>query len=91
MHTHTLPVLYSLRQCPYAMRARLSPLLAGQDVLLRDVVMGIKPSEMLDASPKGYDKSASMARLTGRLDIHLSKEIKPLTDMVDQQRVTTCD
>lgn len=53
MDTRALPILYSLRQCPYAMRARLILLLAGQPVLLRDVVMQNKPKEMLTASPKG--------------------------------------
>lgn len=49
----TPPVLYSLRLCPYAMRARLGLLLAKQAVLLRDVVLSNKPSEMLAASSKG--------------------------------------
>ncbi|MCW8900271.1 MAG: glutathione S-transferase [Gammaproteobacteria bacterium] len=47
------PILYSLRQCPYAMRARISLLLAKQTVLLRDIVMKNIPSEMLAVSPKG--------------------------------------
>ena len=49
----TLPVLYSLQNCPYAMRARLALLLAQQKVLLRAVTMKDKPAEMLLASPKG--------------------------------------
>ncbi len=48
-----LPILYSLRQCPYAMRARMGLLLAEQAVLLRDIVMTNIPTEMLDVSPKG--------------------------------------
>ena len=47
------PVLYSLRQCPYAMRARIGVLLANQSVVLRDIVMTNIPTEMLTASPKG--------------------------------------
>jgi len=47
------PILYSLRQCPYAMRARIGLLLAKQTVLLRDIVMTNIPSEMFTASPKG--------------------------------------
>lgn len=46
------PILYSLRQCPYAMRARIGLLLARQTVLLRDIVMKNKPPEMLAASQK---------------------------------------
>lgn len=49
----SLPILYSLRQCPYAMRARIGLLLARQTVLLRDIVMTNIPDEMLTVSPKG--------------------------------------
>jgi glutathione S-transferase len=48
-----LPILYSLQHCPYAMRARLGILLAGQSVLIRAVVTKNKPAEMLALSPKG--------------------------------------
>ena len=49
----TLPILYSLQNCPYAMRARLAILLAQQTVVLRAIVMQNKPPEMLVLSPKG--------------------------------------
>ncbi|MEI6895689.1 MAG: glutathione S-transferase [Colwellia sp.] len=48
-----LPVLYSLRNCPYAMRARLAIFKAKQTVLLRDLVLSNKPVEMITASSKG--------------------------------------
>ncbi len=48
-----LPILYSFRRCPYAMRARLALLISGQAVALREVVLRSKPAEMLAASPKG--------------------------------------
>lgn len=48
-----LPILYSLQNCPYAMRARLAILLARQTVMLRAIVMQNKPAEMLALSPKG--------------------------------------
>jgi glutathione S-transferase len=47
-----LPILYSLRNCPYAMRARIAIFKAKQTVLLRDIVLSNKPQEMLAASPK---------------------------------------
>jgi len=47
------PVFYSLRRCPYAMRARMGLLLAKQPVMLRDIVTKNKPPELLLASPKG--------------------------------------
>ncbi|TCI01326.1 glutathione S-transferase [Corallincola luteus] len=47
-----LPVLYSLRNCPYAMRARMAIFKAKQPVALRNVVLSDKPKEMIEASPK---------------------------------------
>ncbi len=48
-----LPVLYSFRRCPYAMRARLALSISGEAHELREVVLRAKPAEMLAASPKG--------------------------------------
>lgn len=48
----SLPILYSLQNCPYAMRARLGLLLAQQAVMLRAVIMKNKPAAMLAVSPK---------------------------------------
>ncbi|MEM8936362.1 MAG: glutathione S-transferase [Pseudomonadota bacterium] len=48
-----LPVLYSFRRCPYAMRARMALMISGTPVRLREVVLKDKPVEMLEASPKG--------------------------------------
>jgi len=48
-----LPILYSFRRCPYAMRARLALYYAGQTVELREVVLKDKPKQMLEASSKG--------------------------------------
>lgn len=48
-----LPVLYSFRRCPYAMRARLGLLGAAIKVELREIILRHKPLQMLDASPKG--------------------------------------
>ena len=48
-----LPVLYSFRRCPYAMRARLALLVSGQRCELREVLLRDKPAEMLAVSPKG--------------------------------------
>ena len=48
----TLPVLYSFRRCPYAMRARLALAISGQACELREVVLKAKPAELLRASAK---------------------------------------
>ncbi len=48
-----LPILYSFRRCPYAMRARLALAVSAQPYDLREVVLRNKPADMLAASPKG--------------------------------------
>ena len=53
MPSSRLPVLYSFRRCPYAMRARLAIQAAGLECRLREVVLRDKPQEMLEVSPKG--------------------------------------
>lgn len=47
-----LPVLYSFRRCPYAMRARLAISASGQRCELREVVLRDKPAGLIAASPK---------------------------------------
>ena len=49
----TLPVLYSFRRCPYAMRARMSIVRTGFQVELREVVLRDRPDHMMEISPKG--------------------------------------
>jgi glutathione S-transferase len=41
----TLPILYSFRRCPYAMRARLAILRGGHCVELREVALRDKRSQ----------------------------------------------
>nr|WP_137677988.1 glutathione S-transferase [Parerythrobacter lutipelagi] len=48
-----LPILYSFRRCPYAMRARMALWISGTTCELREVKLADKPPEMLEASPKG--------------------------------------
>ena len=47
-----LPVLYSFRRCPYAMRARMAINQADKVVELREVVLRDKPAHMVELSPK---------------------------------------
>ncbi len=49
----SIPILYSFRRCPYAMRARLAIAQTGIAVELREVVLRNKPPQLLDISPKG--------------------------------------
>ena len=48
-----LPVLYSFRRCPYAIRARMALRYSGVRVELREVVLREMPHELLACSPKG--------------------------------------
>ena len=48
-----VPILYSFRRCPYAIRARWALLSSNIDVELREVVLKDKPSEFLKASNSG--------------------------------------
>ncbi|TJY58412.1 glutathione S-transferase [Sinimarinibacterium sp. CAU 1509] len=48
-----LPVLYSFRRCPYALRARMALAASQTPVELREVLLRDKPAEMLAVSPKG--------------------------------------
>ncbi|MEI8295085.1 MAG: glutathione S-transferase [Alphaproteobacteria bacterium] len=51
--TETLPILYSFRRCPYAMRARLALYTAKISHEHREVDLKHKPPQMLAISPKG--------------------------------------
>ena len=48
-----LPVLYSFRRCPYAMRARMTLIYSSINPELREVLLKDKPSSMLAISAKG--------------------------------------
>lgn len=48
-----LPILYSFRRCPYAIRARLAIRISGLPVVLREVKLANKPEALLACSPKG--------------------------------------
>ncbi|MFC4308251.1 glutathione S-transferase [Steroidobacter flavus] len=48
-----LPILYSFRRCPYAIRARLALDVSDRTCEVREVALRDKPAEMLRVSPKG--------------------------------------
>lgn len=48
-----MPILYSFRRCPYAVRARLAILAAKQCVELREVLLRDKAPEFLEVSASG--------------------------------------
>ena len=47
-----LPVLYSFRRCPYAIRARMAVAATGIEVTIREVLLKDKPPELIAASVK---------------------------------------
>ena len=49
----TLPILYSYRRCPYAMRARMALWAAQIQVEVREISLREKPAHLLQISPKG--------------------------------------
>lgn len=48
-----LPILYSYRRCPYAMRARMAIWAANIQVAIREISLRDKPAHLLQISPKG--------------------------------------
>lgn len=53
MTSASVPLLYSYRRCPYAMRARMALLVAGIAFDAHEIVLRDKPAAMLALSPKG--------------------------------------
>ena len=53
MSDSSLPLLYSYRRCPYAMRARMALLLAELAFDVYEIVLRDKPPALLTLSPKG--------------------------------------
>ena len=48
-----IPILYSFRRCPYAMRARMPIVRTNFEVELREVILRDRPEHMMEISPKG--------------------------------------
>jgi len=53
MSGENLPILYSFRRCPYAMRARMSIVRTGFACEHREVILRDRPQHMMEISPKG--------------------------------------
>jgi glutathione S-transferase len=52
MNDDMLPILYSFRRCPYAMRARMALWISATKLILREVKLGDKPLALREASAK---------------------------------------
>lgn len=68
MTSRSLPLLYSFRRCPYAIRARLALHHAGVVVELREVALRNKPAELLAISPAATVPVLQLA--DGRVLLH---------------------
>lgn len=80
----TLPILYSLQNCPYAMRARLAILLAQQAVSIRAVSLKNKPAALLAVSPKG---TVPVLVLDTRIEINSGDGAETLLKINSEQQV----
>jgi glutathione S-transferase len=69
---HSLPVLYSFRRCPYAIRARMALRYAGISVETREIALRQKPAALLVISPKA---TVPVLQLPGGLVIDQSLDI----------------
>lgn len=52
MNPSPLPILYTFRRCPYAMRARLAIAVSEIQVEMREVLLSDKPKELFECSAK---------------------------------------
>ncbi len=48
----SLPILYSFRRCPYAIRARMALFASGVELEIREVALKARPEELRAISPK---------------------------------------
>lgn len=99
----SLPILWSFRRCPFAMRARLALASASQQVALREVVLRDKPQAFLDTSPSATVPCLDTGAKTGDGVIDESRDImiwaleqndpEGLTDMPEEGHalIEACD
>lgn len=89
-----MPILYSFRRCPYAMRARLALYSAKIAHEHREVDLKNKPAEMLAISPKGTVPVLQLEDgtvLEQSLDIMSFAMHQPDLSLIDTQLITEND
>ena len=59
---NALPILYSFRRCPYAMRARMAIWASGSAVSLREVVLRNKPAALARGVTQSHGTGARADR-----------------------------
>ncbi|MFZ0406528.1 MAG: DUF952 domain-containing protein [Cyanobium sp.] len=85
------PILWSFRRCPYAIRARLALATAAIAVELREVNLGCKPPELLEASASGtvpvlVTPAASLAQPADGPAPPIDMPAPPLVESLDIMR-----
>lgn len=78
-----LPILYSFRRCPYAMRARMTLAYAGIKWEHREVLLKDKPAAMLAASPKGTVPVLMLTSPETRQGANVQVEIQVIDESID--------
>lgn len=79
----TLPILYSFRRCPYAIRARMALAYAGIAYELREVSLKNKPKEMLAISPKGTTPVMQIFKEVEKFDRDSDRDFVILEESLD--------
>lgn len=84
-----LPVLYTFRRCPYAIRARLAIYASGYQCQLREVFLRDKPAAMIEASPKAtvpvlIDKDNNIIDQSLDIMLHVLNTHDPMGWLVDE-------
>ena len=85
-----LPILYSFRRCPYAIRARLALLHANVNVEIREVVLRNKPKEFLTTSPSGTVPSLRLTNTVLDESIDIMKWALSQNDPIDLMDMPFC-
>lgn len=85
-----LPVLYSFRRCPYAIRARLAIYSSRYQCQLREVILRDKPAALIEASPKAtvpvlIDTDNSVIDQSLDIMLHVLNIHDPLGWLADDQ------
>ena len=85
----TLPVLYTFRRCPYAIRARLAIYTSRYKCQLREVILRDKPAAMIEVSSKAtvpvlIDPSNTIIDQSLDIMLHVLKTHDPMSWLANE-------
>ena len=83
-----LPILYSFRRCPYAMRARLALFISNTKCELREVLLKAKPEQLIKISKKGTVPVLQLApkKIIDGIKISLKKKGNNIMNTVNHRQ-----